>query len=116
MSTSAAKPASSRRATVIAYLFLVAFVVGIAAAGYWAWKGDASRAAAGSCVKADGDSVTVLSCDDSDAEFKVLGRVEDKTQIAAGITACGDFDGTEQTYWESSGGDTGFVLCLAKNR
>ena len=115
MSGSTAKPASSRRATVIAYLFLAAFCVGIAAMGFWLWSGDASRAAAGSCVKADGDSITVLGCDESDAEFKVLGRVEDKTQIEAGITACGDYDATEQTYWESSGGDTGFVLCLAKN-
>jgi hypothetical protein len=116
MSGSTAQPRSTRRGTVIAYLFLAAFGVGIIAMGYYLWQGDASRASAGSCVKSSGDDVTVVDCGGSDAEFKVLGRVEDKTQIEAGITACGDFDATEQTYWESSGGDTGFVLCLAKNR
>jgi hypothetical protein len=116
MSGPAAPQASSRRAKVIAYLFLVVFGGGLLTMGYFLWKADPSRAVAGSCVKHDGgDQVSVVGCDNPDAEFKVLGRVEDRTQVQASISACGDYEGTEQTYWESSDGDTGYVLCLAKN-
>ena len=76
----------------------------------------ANKAKVGDCVAQEGsDDLKVVECGSADADYKVVGRVEDKTQTEAGISACGPFvdQGAEQAYWEGESGKKGLVLCLA---
>ncbi len=56
----------------------------------------------------------MVSCDDRDADFKVVGRVADKTEIEATINACVPFaeQGADHVYWQGKSGKRGVVLCL----
>lgn len=105
----------AKRAIVI-LVVLVVVVGGLVALGIFLNRDAASSAKVGDCVSQEGsDDLKVVKCDSADADFKVVGRVEDKTQTEAGLNACGPFveQGAEQAYWEGEPGKKGLVLCLA---
>lgn len=107
----------SRRRSVIGIVVAVVFLAGLVAVVLYLRTTSPSSAAVGDCLeRGSGDSVTVVECDDPNAEFEVVGRVEDQTEIEAGITSCSPFEdqGSTQVYWEGEQGGTGFVLCLAE--
>jgi hypothetical protein len=58
-----------------------------------------------------------VKCDDASATYKVVGRVDDKTEVEASLDACDAFvsQGATQVYWQGKSGAKGLVLCLAKN-
>jgi hypothetical protein len=95
---------------------LVLLLAGLLGAAWWFNRDAAGKAKAGDCVhEKGGDSISVVACDDPKADLKVLGRVEGKTQIEAGISissVCDPFPGSQKTYWEGEQGKKGFVLCL----
>ena len=98
---------------------LVTIVVILAILGgvLWATRHNASTAKVGDCMKQTGaNSLEVVKCDDPKASFKVVGKVEDKTQTEATFSACDPFEAQkpESVYWEGKSGKTGYVLCLAK--
>ena len=64
------------------------------------------------------NSVKIVKCDDASATFKVVGRVDDKTEVDASIDACDSYasQGAVSVYWQGTSGGKGMVLCLAKNR
>jgi hypothetical protein len=106
----------SRRRSVVGIVIAVVFVAGVVALVLYLRTTSPSGAAVGDCLqRGSGDSVTIVACDDPSAEFEVVGRVEDQTEIEAGITSCSPFEeqGSTQVYWEGEQGGTGFVLCLA---
>ncbi len=108
-------PPTSRKATVIAWMFLAVFIAGLAGVAHYFRTHDASVAKVGDCVtKTGGDGIAITGCDDSDADFTVVGRVENQSEIAASISACGKFDDATSSYWEGKSGEKGTVLCLAK--
>lgn len=86
---------------------------------YAATRHNPSTAKVGDCVRQTGaDAVQVVACTDSRAEFKVVGRVENKTEVEASLNACDPFAdlGAAQAFWSGQAGKTGYVLCLAKTR
>lgn len=106
-----------RRQIIVLSVFLAA-VVAFFAVAWVSTRGNPENAKVGDCVRLDGaDSVKVVACTDPSATFKVVGRVEDKTQVDAGLDACDPFvdQGVEQAFWSGEEGKTGFVLCLAAN-
>ena len=108
-------PPNSRKANIIAYTFLAVFLAGLLGVGFYFRMHDASGAKVGDCVtKTGGDGIATTGCDDSDADFTVVGRVEDQSEIAASISACSKFDDATSSYWEGKPGEKGTVLCLAK--
>ena len=112
-----ASPRRSRRGSVVGIVFIVVFLAGLVALVMYLRSTDASGAAVGECLeRGSGEAVAVADCDDPEAEFEVVGRVEDQTEIEAGITSCSPFEdqGSTQVYWEGEQGGTGFVLCLAE--
>jgi hypothetical protein len=110
----AARPSRGRKIGGI--LVAVLILAAIAAFSWFMGRDDATKAKVGDCLKQTGDnSVQVVECSDSEATLKVVGRVEDKTQIEAQLSACDAFEGAESTYWEGKQGEKGLVLCLAKN-
>ena len=95
-------------------------VIGVVAGGGWAWRqfnGAASTAAVGDCVQQSGSqNVKVVSCSDSSAAYKVVGKVDnvaepfDDTQTTA---ICKPFAATTSAFWEgNSQGAQGYMLCL----
>jgi hypothetical protein len=107
-----------RRRRIVALITLVV-VAGLVGVAVFFTRNNASTAKVGDCVQQKGEnSVSVVKCDDPKADFKVVGRVENKTQSDALISACDPFQnqGAEAAFWEGKQGETGFVLCLAKNK
>jgi hypothetical protein len=112
-------PRRSKRRQVIVltvFLGLVAALFGV----IWSQtRHNPEAARVGDCVRQTGaDSVQVVDCGDPNAAFKVVGRVEDKTQVEASLSACDPYagQGAKQAYWSGKLGEKGYVLCLAKNR
>ena len=57
----------------------------------------------------------VVKCSESDARYKVVGKVENKKQNEATEDVCRQFQGAEVIYWEGQEGEAGTVLCLQTN-
>jgi hypothetical protein len=112
-------PGVSRRRKVVSIVVTLLFLGGLLALGWYLSRDDAANAKVGDCISQEGsDSVEIVDCGDSAATLKVVGRVEGKTKIEAGIgisSVCDDYEDTEQMYWQGKEGEKGFVLCLAKN-
>lgn len=84
---------------------------------YYVRKSDPQHAKVGDCVSQDGgDAISRVDCGDSDADFAVVGRLENRSQVDAGLFACDDFEGATSSYWEGEQGEKGTVLCLAKKK
>lgn len=105
-------------APLILSVFLVA-VVAFYGFVYAATRHNPGTAKVGDCVRQTGaDAVQVVDCADSRAEFTVVGRVENKTEMEARLNACDPFAdlGATQAFRSGRAGRTGCVLCLAKTR
>ena len=105
-----------RRQKIVLAVFLVV-VLGFFGVIWLATRHNAETAKVGDCMEQTGpDSLKVVGCGDPKATFTVVGRVEDKTQVEAGLSACRPFQdkGAEQAYWSGEQGKKGLVLCLAR--
>jgi hypothetical protein len=111
------KVANPKRRQRIVGLVTIAVVLALLGGVLLATRHNASTAKVGDCMKQTGtDSLQVVKCDDPKASFKVVGKVENKTQVQAQFSACDPFEAQkpESVYWEGESGKTGYVLCLAK--
>ncbi len=99
---------------LITRLVIIAVVIGgLIALGIYFNRDAASSAKVGDCVTQEGSNeLKVVKCDDAGADFKVVGRVEDKTRAEASLNACDSFPDAQQVYWEGKQGEKGLVLCL----
>lgn len=108
-------PSRSRRRTVTQWVVVLA-LFGAAAVGFAVLRqGEAVAADIGACLEPTGtDGLAVVACDAATAEFTVLGKLEGRTSIDAGLFACSDFPGATTSYWQGKEGvgEKGTVLCL----
>ncbi|MER7005444.1 hypothetical protein ABT297_20690 [Dactylosporangium sp. NPDC000555] len=92
---------------------LVILVV-LGAVGWYLNRDAALNAKVGDCLhQKSANNVVLVKCDSADANFVVLGRVEDKTESEvdkAGV--CDQWADTTSAYWEGKRGRKGTVLCL----
>lgn len=103
---------------VIGILVGLVVLAGIAGVSWWVNRDAASKAKIGDCVdQVSRNDLKVVECGSSEATFRVVGRVENKTQTEARTSACDPFvdQGAAQAYWRGETGEKGFVLCLAPN-
>ncbi|RAY12825.1 hypothetical protein DPM19_22665 [Actinomadura craniellae] len=117
------QPARARggnRGTVVGLIVIGVIVALIAVAGYFARQSDPDTATVGDCIaRGTGDSVRVVECTSPDSAYKVVGKVEDKTQAefsASSRSICRPFPGVETAFWKGETGGDGYVLCLAPAR
>jgi hypothetical protein len=94
----------------------------------YATRDVSSKAVTGNCLKNQGInpgsrktskvSLKVVSCDNSAAAYKVLGRINQQPESAASADSklCEPFVGTQFIYWEGVEGKRGTVLCLASTK
>ena len=102
------------RRRIITTVFALVVIGGLAAVGAFLNRDAASKAKVGDCVQQQGSNdLKVVKCGDAKADYKVVGRVEDKTQVEASLSACDSFPDAESAYWEGESGKKGLVLCLA---
>lgn len=82
-----------------------------------------SNAAVGDCLKGtatNSETATevndfqTVACTSSDAKFKVLGKIENKTEaeFEGDRAICDKFPATTAEYWGGKQGEKGYVLCL----
>jgi hypothetical protein len=58
-----------------------------------------------------------IDCSDGTAEWKVVGRVADKTEAETTVEdTCTQWPDTEVVYWQGKKGQKGFALCLAPTK
>lgn len=106
-------PTGQRRANLIAVLFMAVFLGLLLLGAVLLNRGGAASATVGDCVALTGsESIKVVSCDDGDADFKVVGRIAEKTEIEATISECVPFPDADHVYWQGKSGMRGVVLCL----
>jgi hypothetical protein len=111
------KVRNPQRRQRIVGIVTVVVILAILGGVLWATRHNASTAKVGDCMKQTGaNSLEVVKCDDAKASFKVVGKVEDKTQSEAQFSACDPFEAQkpESVFWQGRAGEKGFVLCLAK--
>jgi hypothetical protein len=110
---------SSRKRHLAEIAVLVGGIV-VAAVMVFVLSRDApARAEVGDCVEQTGsDTVEVVACDDTAADFRVVARVENQTRNDATINACLRYQeqGVVSSFWQGDPKGTGYVLCLAKAR
>ncbi|MGW7084971.1 LppU/SCO3897 family protein [Streptomyces sp. NPDC054871] len=108
-------PPQPRRRPIKAYLRGAAVVVGliVIAGGWWASRDDADTASVGDCLKpasSSSDRMEVVDCSSSEAESKVIKKIEGHfTQITA-ETECRKVKGATGFYAETGDGDE-FLFC-----
>jgi len=80
--------------------------------------GAPSTAKAGDCVKVEGDTPTVVECTAPEAEYQVVARLEDKTEVEFHISRniCSGHPEAERAFWEGKKGGSGYVLCLKPHK
>ncbi len=100
--------------------FIVVLVIALVAAAFVLFGDSPATAEVGSCLSGttdaaalNPDDMKVVACDDADASYKVIGRVEDKTQQES-QTACQGVAGTELSLWYGAAGQRGVILCIAR--
>ena len=112
------RPRSGKRRQLIALAVVVLVFVALAVAAVLSKKGNPASAKVGECVHQTGaNSLKVVGCTGSDADFKVVGKVEGKDRIESTIaitSVCDQWPQTTTTYWRGRQGKKGTVLCLAK--
>jgi len=106
---------------------VVVLVVLCLAGGFFAYRSLTSDptkdAKAGDCIdkpvaSSSGDSVSakIVACTSTDAAYKVVGRVNDKTEAESGndSNVCAAFPEVETWYVAIPKGGKGYVLCLTE--
>jgi len=109
--------APGRRRSAVTQWIVVLALLGAAAVGITLLRqGEPAAAEVGSCLESTGtDSLAVVDCGSPAAEYTVVGKLEDRTSIEAGLFACSEFPTATTSYWEGREGvgEKGTVLCLA---
>jgi len=107
-------PPRPRKSKIGRWIALLVIVGGIGGAVWYGTHNAPATAAVGDCVTQTGsDSLSKVGCGDKSAQFKVVGRLEDKTMVDASLDACAAFPTATSAYWEGENGKPGLVLCLA---
>lgn len=105
------------RRRIIALVVLVLVLGGIGIAAYSSSKSSPDAAKVGDCVSKTGDnSVKKVGCGDSSATYKVVGKVDHKTQVDLSLNSasiCKPFPTAQSAYWRGEVGKEGYILCLA---
>ena len=106
-------PPRPKRRRIAAWIVALLVLAALGAAGWYIGHSAPAAAAVGDCVQQTGaDSLTIVGCDNPAAQFKVAGRLENRTMVDAGLFACSAFPTATSSYWEGKQGETGIVLCL----
>jgi hypothetical protein len=98
--------------SIIRYIAILV-VVGIGVFVYKQVTGAPETAAVGDCmVGQSADALKTTDCNGGEAEWKVVGKLDDQPENVTTEQACAAFPTTEVSFWEGDKGGKGYVLCL----
>ncbi|HEY0812205.1 MAG TPA: hypothetical protein VGE11_02910 [Pseudonocardia sp.] len=107
-------PPRPRKRKIGRWVALLVIAGGVGGAVWYGTHTAPATAAVGDCVAQTGsDNLAKVGCGDKSAQFKVVGRAENKTMVDASLDACTAFPTATSAYWEGDNGKPGLVLCLA---
>jgi hypothetical protein len=110
-------PKQKRTRRAVALTILVLVVGGLVYAALQAHGTNPDEAKIGDCMAhGDGDDIKIVSCTGSSAAFKVVGKVENKTQPQFDLDSasiCKPFPTAKTAFWKGEIGKAGYVLCLS---
>ena len=108
-----AKKSSAKRSIIILGI-LVVLIGGLFIAVKIASRNDANNAKVGDCLVGQSeDTIKKVDCAKAH-DWKVVGKISDKTQTDASAEACAaQFSTAEAAYWWGEAGKKGDVLCHA---
>jgi hypothetical protein len=116
-----AEPAPVKKKSGLVRVVVVLVVLGaLAAGGWWFTRNDAINAQVGDCLagttpeELNADALKKVDCGQSDAGFKVVERIENKTEAEAN-SSCTESTEDRWVFWSGEPGKSGTVLCLARN-
>jgi hypothetical protein len=82
--------------------------------------GDPDTAGVGDCMAgSSAENLKVVKCTDAKAQYKVVGKVENKSQTDFSINSagiCKAYPTAESAFWKGERGGKGYVLCLGPNK
>jgi len=121
-----AKPKKRRTGLIITLVVLVV-AAGAAVIGLLASRSSPANAKVGDCLKGDAiasttaqdaGEVKIVACTSADARYKVVGKVDNKTQadFSGPQNPCTSFPTATTAMWGQKSGKNGFILCLAATK
>lgn len=83
-------------------------------------QSDPDSAKVGDCMAgSSAENLKVVKCTDAKAQYKVVGKVENKSQTDFSINSagiCKAYPTAESAFWKGERGGKGYVLCLGPNK
>jgi hypothetical protein len=116
----AAEPAPKKKSGLVRLAVSLVVLAALGVGGWWFTRNDAVNAQVGDCLagttpeELNADALKKVDCSASDAGFKVVERVENKTEAEAN-SACTESTEDRWVFWSGESGKSGTVLCLARN-
>lgn len=114
-----AKPAPSKARGIVKRIVGALVVFAVISIGGVAWAyltGAPETAKAGDCLSGQSaEELKTVDCADATAEYKVVGKVENKTEAEFDTNAesiCAAYPTFQTAYWEGKKNGSGYVLCL----
>ncbi len=102
---------------IVALVILLAVVIVVVVFALKAAKSNPDAAKIGDCVsKGAAEDIKVVNCTSPNAAYKVVGKVEHKTQVdfdLSSATICKPYPTAQSAFWKGKVGEAGYVLCLA---
>jgi hypothetical protein len=107
--------------SIVGVLLIVGVIVGVISS-----RSSPDRAKVGDCLKGssitsttaqDASDVKIVACTSSDAKYKVVGKLDNKskTEFEVSQNPCTDFKDATSALWGQTKGENGYILCLADN-
>ncbi len=114
-------PKKKRRGLRIALQLVIGAVVFVLVGAVIKFAtGDPDIANVGDCMSGtSADDLKVVKCTEAGAQYKIVGKVEDKTQSEFNSDSgsiCKAFPTAESAFWKGEEGGKGYVLCLGPNK
>jgi hypothetical protein len=111
-----------KRRTWLRIVLPIAVIAIIAVIGFVSKfvTGDPDTAKVGDCMTGTtAQNLKVVKCTEPGVQYKVVGKVEDKSQSEFNISSaqiCKPFPNAESAFWKGESGGKGYVLCLGANK
>ncbi|MGH3728104.1 MAG: LppU/SCO3897 family protein [Micromonosporaceae bacterium] len=106
-------PAPKQKSKVLRVVIGLALAVVVFGVALYFAQSEPGNAKVGDCVSGtSAEELEIVECSAPEAESKVVGRVENKSEAQAS-TSCTKFKDARQAFWQGKPGEKGLVLCLA---
>lgn len=106
-------PPRPRKGKIGRWVALLVIAAGVGGAVWYGTRATPATEGVGDCLaQTRGNQLITVSCNDTSARFRVVGKLENRTVVDATLDACTAYSTATSAYWEGNTGQLGLVLCL----